>query len=234
MGVTDAEPIEKIRLPGREVVRRLRDRLRRRPPSDQDLLAAMVVILLAGLALPEIGRRLTLLLAPLGIPPAAIVSLLTIVGEEGTQMAVPPPAPDAPAIGTMQRSAVGRRAMYLLAASRRLAAGGSTAAERALYGAHLAAEERRHEAAARVDAAAKRWGPVLGWWSERDDRTTALCRAAHGTNFSALAPPAGVGWPGTIHAGQCRCKPVAPWSQAQMLGSDWPANRELLLAPLEV
>lgn len=202
-------------------------------PDDRALLIAIVVILLADLALHETGRRLTLLLAPLGIPPAAVVSVLTLLGESGATFTLAGATiPDAPAVSAMRRGAVGRRAMYVLAASRRLASGGTVDAERRLYGAHQAAESRRHQAAGRVDAAAAKHGPILGWWSERDDRTTPACFAAHGANFSAQHPPA-IGWPGTIHAGFCRCKPVAPWPQGDFLDGTPAHVEDLLLTPLE-
>lgn len=200
-------------------------------PEDRALLIAIVVILLADLALPETGRRLTRLLAPLGIPPAAVVSALTLLGEEGTTFH-PSPTPGAPAIGAMRRGAVGRRAMYLLAAVRRLGQDGTVDAERRLYGAHQAAEVRREKAAGRVDAAARQHGPLLGWWAVRDDRTTPACFAAHGANFSALHPPA-IGWPGTIHAGFCRCKAVAPWPQGDLLEGSPAQVEDRLLTPLE-
>jgi hypothetical protein len=186
----------------------------REEPQDHELLIAIVVLLLAGLTFEEFSRRLTLLLAPLGIPAAATLGLLTLLGPGG--LAVPAPSRPGGALAMMERGMVARRAMYLLAGARRMAGEITPAAERALYGAHLRAEKRRLDAARRIDAAAARWGPVLGWVSRRDERTTAECKTAHGGNFSALRPPT-IGWPGTLHAGNCRCLPGPPWSEAAML-----------------
>lgn len=203
----------------------------REQPQDQELLIAIVLLLLAGLSAPNFTERLSLLLAPFGVPPTAVVALVALLqAERGLSFQMPEQKPGA--LNSMRRGVVGRRAMYILAAVRRLGRGGSAKAERTLFKAHLAAEKRRYEAARAVDAAAAKWGPVLGWWSERDDRTTPACFAAHGANFSALRPPA-IGWPGTIHAGQCRCKPVAPWPGGDMLEGSGIAVEDRLLTPLE-
>lgn len=199
-------------------------------PDDQHLLIAIILILLAGLSLKELVERLTLTLAPAGIPATAVVGIISLIGEAKLWFASP--SADPGALHTMERGVVSRRAMYLLAGSRRLATGGSAAAERALFGAHLAAERRRFEAGRAIDAAAAKYGPVLGWWSQRDERTTPACFAAHGSNFSALTPPA-MGWPGTIHAGQCRCRPVKPWPGGDFLDGTPAHVEDLLLTPLE-
>lgn len=202
----------------------------RQQPDDQHLLIAIIVLLLAGLSLKQLVERLTLTLAPAGIPATAVVGIVSLIGE--SKLRFVSLSADPGALHTMERGVVSRRAMYLLAGSRRLATGGTAAAERALFGAHLAAERRRFEAARAVDAAAAKHGPVLGWWSERDERTTPACFAAHGSNFSALTPPA-MGWPGTIHAGQCRCRSVAPWPEGDFLDGTPAHVEDLLLTPLE-
>lgn len=206
---------------------------RRQPeqPEDQHLLIAIVLLMLAGLSLPDFTHRLSVLLAPIGAPATAVVALVALLRDEGG-LTLPAPEAGPGAAQMIQRGAVGRRAMYMLAAVRRLAKGGSPKAERALYRAHLAAEKRRRDAGEAVDAAARKYGPVLGWWSERDERTTPACFAAHGANFSAQHPPA-MGWPGTIHAGQCRCKPVAPWPGGDLLEGTPAQVEDLLLQPLE-
>lgn len=183
------------------------------PQTETVLLIAIVILLLANLPRPQLGARLSALLAPVGLPPASIVALLLLIGNEPHHT---PPDSTTPALHAMQRTAATRRARYILAAARRLATGEPIAAERRLFNAHLAAERRRQDAARAVDAAAARYGPILGWNSEKDERTTPACREAHGQNFLAAKPPA-IGWPGTLHGGNCRCIPVAPWSQALLL-----------------
>lgn len=201
----------------------------REQPQDHELLIAIVLLLLAGLTAQALTERLAVLLAPLGIPATAVASMVALLGKGIT---VERPSAPPGAIATMQRGGVARRAMYILAGCRRLAGGGTADTEKRLYGAHLAAERRRAKAADAVDAAAAKYGPVLGWWATRDDRTTPACFAAHGSNFSALVPPA-MGWPGTIHAGQCRCKPVAPWPGGDMLVPSAAVTEDRLLTPLE-
>lgn len=85
--------------------------------------------------------------------------------------------------------------------------------EKTYFQAHKAAQEKRRAVSAQVDAAAARYGPVLGWRAKMDSRTTAECRAAHGRNFSALRPPA-IGLPGTVHP-HCRCETVEPYPNAR-------------------
>ena len=187
---------------------------REEQPGDHEMLIAIMLLLMAGLEGSVLLHSLLIVLAPLGVPPVALAGLLALMGPQGTAH-VPPSAND-DALRMLQRGTSARRAMYLLAAARRLSAGGTLDAERRLYKAHLVAERKRGEAVGRVDAAAKQFGPVLGWWAHRDKKTTPVCRTAHGSNFSALTPPA-IGWPGTLHAGNCRCKPVAPWPQGVLL-----------------
>lgn len=187
------------------------------PPdaADQGVIAAITVLLLAGLPLPVLLQRLSGLLAPIGVPALALAQLVAMVGIRSLR--IDAPSATRPATRTIQRGVAARRAMYLLAAARRLARGGTLAAERRLFAAHRVAEDRRRAAAARIDRAAAAHGPLLGWKARLDERTTPLCRSAHGRNFSALRPPA-IGWPGTLHAGNCRCLPRAPWRNARLLG----------------
>ena len=194
-----------------------------RERGDEAVLIALVLLLLAPLPFLVFSRRCIRLLATAGIGALATATVLAIIGPAAVKFATgeddlaPDLEPDeGPAVATMRRNAVGRRARYILAAARRVSEGGSAKAERALFGAHLRAEEGRVEGARAIDRAAEKWGPVLGWFATRDTRTTPECFASHGGNFSALAPPS-IGWPGTLHGGNCRCKPVAPWPEAAML-----------------
>lgn len=81
--------------------------------------------------------------------------------------------------------------------------------EQRLFAQHLEAQERRADRAVEVDKAAARHGALLGWYATLDSKTTVECRAAHGKNFLIDRPPA-IGWPGTLHAGFCRCRPGPP------------------------
>lgn len=190
------------------------------PPPDHAVLTAIIVLLLAGLALDVLARRLALLLAPLGIPAAAVAGVLGILGTPGISFSIGPSEPDAsppgPAAAMLGRSGVARRAMYILAATRRLTSGEALNTERRLYEAHRRAEQKRLAAAGAVDDVAGQFGAVLGWHARMDDRTTPECRRAHGNNFLAAVPPL-IGWPGTRHAGNCRCVPGRPWSDGEML-----------------
>jgi len=129
-----------------------------------------------------------------------------------------------------------RRAQYVLAATRRVltavkeagAKGGSPgtalrdalATERGYYQLHLAAMANRAAAAAETDAAAAKYGDLLGWKSVLDSRTSAECRAAHGKNYLASRMP-DIGFPGAVHP-SCRCLPSAPWPGGKLLPGSAP------------
>lgn len=184
------------------------------------MVAALVVLLLSGLRPPDLTGPVSALLAPLGLSAEAVEAAVALAA--GTALYR---GSGGPAVGHLARTASPRRAAYLLAAARRLqdATGEGPAAfeaaaraERRYLSQHLVAESVRAEAAARVDRAATVFGPVLGWVSRQDRRVTLECYRAHGRNFSALRPPA-IGWPGTLHAGACRCVPGPPWPGGTML-----------------
>lgn len=82
---------------------------------------------------------------------------------------------------------------------------------------HRQAQQRRLSAAAAVDAAAERWGPVLSWRAVRDARTTWDCLRMHGKNFRVDDPPAGR-LPGTMHP-RCRCTAGPPIPEARIVGA---------------
>lgn len=114
------------------------------------------------------------------------------------------------------------RAAYLLAAAQRItrsiAAGKTPRAavvgERPYWKAHERARRARMLASAAVARAAAEHGVLLGWHIVLDGHATPECKAADGTNFSALHPPL-LGWPGTLHGGTCRCRAGAPFPYAQ-------------------
>lgn len=177
------------------------------------LILALTVILLSGLVGQKLLEKLLSVLILFGVPGLVAAPFLVALGSA---VEVKPASGGKVAARTMLRGVSARRAMYLAAAARRLKAGGSVEAEQRLFRAHQRAEVKRREAVYQVDQAASKHGPVLGWHAERDERTTPLCRAAHGRNFRVDDPPE-IGYPGTAHAGNCRCVPVAPWPDGTML-----------------
>lgn len=93
----------------------------------------------------------------------------------------------------------------------------AVAKERRYYRQHLEAIIQRTQAAAAVDARAAEYGPLLGWYTVRDKRTSAECLRANGKNFYADAMPL-IGYPGGVHP-HCRCYPGKPHSGAALLPS---------------
>lgn len=81
---------------------------------------------------------------------------------------------------------------------------------------HRAAQANRRRAARAVDAAAARYGEVLGWVSVRDNRTTWDCLRLHGKNFHVADPPGGH-LPGSVHP-RCRCTAGPPHPGARIIG----------------
>lgn len=115
-----------------------------------------------------------------------------------------------------------RRAAFLILCFNRLAqaydGGGATALQEAArtelryFNQHVEADGQRMQSANEIDRLAERYGPVLGWYSRDDGKTTAECASANGKNFSALRPPS-IGWPGIVHV-NCRCKAGPPHKNA--------------------
>lgn len=179
-------------------------------PADEATLAALVVLLLSGIPEAELTPIAAGMLAPLGISAAAVGTVLELLAPNIEPDLSTQPAS---AAGWVARTAFPRHASYLVNAAKRLARDPtSITAERRYLEQHLGAERGRREAAVRVDEQAAKHGLILGWYSKRDDHTTAGCRAAHGSNFSVLAPPVIEGrpaFPGMVHP-FCRCLPGAP------------------------
>lgn len=186
-----------------------------RPPKTQPdaaTLGALVVILMSGLPAAQMAPMAEALLAPFGISAAATSAAIGLVWphlEHDVATATEQPVS---ALAHTLRTQPAREAAYVVNAAKRLMATGDLHAERRYIGQHLAAERGRRDAARAVDAAAKRYGPELGWYSVRDERSTAGCRAMHGRNFNAAVPPVVEGqpaYPGAVHV-HCRCRPGAP------------------------
>jgi hypothetical protein len=102
-----------------------------------------------------------------------------------------------------------------------MAEGEPEAREERFIDQHLDAQDRRRQAAQKVDAEAGKPGQVtdagddptapprviLKWRAHPDDRTTPECRAADGAWFYADTAPI-IGYPGMPHGGTCRCWPA--------------------------
>jgi hypothetical protein len=128
-----------------------------------------------------------------------------------------------------------RRAQYVIAASKRVLQAAVTARsrnqpvgdavrrqlgqERRFYEMHQQAMWNRATAAGKADLAAAEYGPLLGWNTVIDGRTSPECRAADMHNFYAAAMPR-IGFPGAVHP-HCRCFPGPPYPGARLL----PAQR---------
>lgn len=179
-------------------------------PADEATLAALVVLLLSGMPEPELTPLAAAILAPLGIPAAAVGTVLELLAPH-----IEPDLEQAPAsaAGWVARTAFPRHAAYLVNAAKRLASDPTTiAAERRYFAQHLGAERGRRDAAKQVDEQAATHGSVLGWYSRRDSHTSPGCAAMNGNNFNVLVPPVVEGrpaLPGAVHPA-CRCKAGAP------------------------
>lgn len=216
------------------------------PPQQQDdglddaALAVAIAALLAGAAVTaSYAAGVTGMLAVLkarfrlsGEAFQALGAVLSLVTER-------PPAVTGvigPASEQTSRMNAARRAQYVIAASKRVLAAArqaraknasvrdavlaQLARERKFYAMHQQANWNRTAAAGRVDMAAMEHGPILGWLSVLDSRTSAECRSAHGKNFYASAMP-DIGFPGDVHL-SCRCLPSAPWPGGKLLAGSGP------------
>jgi hypothetical protein len=212
------------------------------PPPQQDtalddtaLAVALAALLAGGTAVAAAGgvaaviAALKLRFALSAAAWSALGSVLSMVTEK------PHPVAGAGGQASAQASRLNaaRRAQYVLAATRRVlvaaretrakggsvpgAIAGALATERQYYQLHLAAMANRAEAAAVTDAAAAKYGDLLGWLAKNDARTSAECRAASGKNYYASHMP-DIGLPGAVHP-HCRCRPVAPWPGGKLLPS---------------
>lgn len=211
------------------------------PPQQEDdglddtALAIAIAALLAQLTVTAAyGASLAVLLAALRARFRLSAAAFQALGAVLTMVTEQPPAVTGvvgPASAQTSRVNAARRAQYVVAASKRVLAaarearakGGSMreaalaqiGRERRFYALHQQAIWNRAVAAGRTDMAAMEHGPLLGWLSVLDDRTSAECRSAHGKNYYASAMP-DIGFPGSVH-NSCRCLPSAPWPGGKML-----------------
>lgn len=192
------------------------DALAGQTPSEQKIILGVAGLLAVGAAYDATVKGMLAVMAPLGLPVAAI--------RTATRVAMSAPVGDQPPPGTpvrgsgMTTARVERtfRATYLVAAAKRIARllreGKQPLeiirAERNAFNRHLQAQGRRREMARKIDATAAKYGPTLGWYAKMDARTSAECRWANGRNFEVDKRPP-IGYPGTVHP-NCRCTPGPP------------------------
>lgn len=191
-------------------------------PGDDPAVQHVADLLLAGgaavLTAAAIYRLLRRLHRPVSLTAVTLATVLTTRGTNHEPRMV-----GSSAVARAQRTREAYfRAAYLINAATRITtsmAGGTPGRdalrrERVYWRAHEKARQARMQGAAHVARKAEMFGPLLGWYTTRDDRTTPECRAANGTNFSALRPPV-IGWPRTLHGGTCRCDAGPPFANGR-------------------
>jgi hypothetical protein len=202
------------------------------PAADIAVAAAVAeigTVLLTAVTVAAAAGALARMTQGMGIARQAMFSAL------GITMGHPPGQTGfyGPATMATERSNLQRRAMFVLAAARRITADlaaahsrgqGMAAAlaaavtrERRFYAQHLIATWQRSQAGAQVDGEAMTRGLLLGWHTKHDSKTSAECRQADGRNFYADHMPL-IGYPGAVHP-HCRCRAGAPFPGARLLPS---------------
>jgi hypothetical protein len=88
--------------------------------------------------------------------------------------------------------------------------------EKRLFDRHRRAGKRRRDVDEAMDAQARVYGVVLGWYLGPNENHCEVCVNAHGKNFFVGRRPA-IGFPGTVHGDTCGCSAGAPWPNAPML-----------------
>lgn len=210
------------------------------PPADTDgpLISALAAALISAVT-PEAALAMILRFCRTSrVQPAVMLWAIQLV------MSFPPETMGAagPASLIAQRQNYLRRAQFILSSGRRAmsdmalarsqgrsardALAAALDRERRYYGQHLDAIRNRAQAAMNTDMAALAYGPLLGWNTIRDRRTSPECLAADGKNFRADAQPA-IGWPGAVHP-HCRCYPGPPRIGARMLPSRYEPARMVM------
>lgn len=175
--------------------------------TQQAALGALTVALLSGLSAAQLGNVAEALLTPFGLSAVAIRQVVGLTAAHALDL--PQTVAPGSAAEQMARLAAPHHATYLFNAAKRLTADpGSLATERRYFTQHLAAARGRREAATKTDAAALRFGALLGWHTQGDGLVEVECRRLESTNFTIADPPRVHGvlvLPGTLHGGTCRC-----------------------------
>lgn len=201
------------------------------PPSDAAVITGIALVIGAGIADTLIAKRVTKMLVGLGDIPedaAEAAVKLALVGyllrRRGANITANGRRPRrmGPAVTGVIEQNKTYLAAFLVNATRRLAKAAQAGQlregirrERRFLNQHDQAQEKRLTAARAVDQTARKVGPLMGWYSVLDSRTTTECREAHGSNFYAERRPV-IGWPGSVHA-RCRCRPGRPHDTGRMI-----------------
>jgi len=196
------------------------------PPPQGNLATAAAAVLATAVTVAEAAALLAPVFLAAKIRREALTAALQVVMDR------PPDRTGfyGPATAQIARLNLIRRAQFMVNSSRRfnetlarVAAGGADPREllrqmdleRRYYGQHQEAVWNRMQAAAVVDSRVMDYGPLLGWYSVNDRRTSPECRAAHRHNFRADDMPR-IGFPGAVHP-HCRCWPGPPLPGAAVL-----------------
>lgn len=195
--------------------------------ASQQLALQAAVILPESVTVAEAAAALNTYALAAGIRMGALLAALRIT------MQMPQPRLGASGSATLDMIRLNwlRRGQYLVAASGRMmhaladarshgrpaieALDAAMQTERRYWSQHVEADQLRMQAGARVDGAAAMYGPLLGWYTYRDGRTSPECLAADLHNFTAGIRPV-IGYPGAVHP-HCRCTPGAPHPGASLL-----------------
>lgn len=204
------------------------------PPAQQQIALALLIAPVLVDAV-NVDQAMFMLQQTMSAADAANIADLAIRGALAVAMSLPPDRLGAagPASLAMIRANTLRRAQFVVASAMRLtrdirearsrgtsvasALAGGITRERRYFGQHVAAMWTRAQAGAKVDSAAGLYGPLLGWHTVRDARTSPDCLAADRHNFWADAVPL-IGYPGAVHP-HCRCEPSKPYPGARILPS---------------
>ena len=204
------------------------------PSSQGAQVAALIALLLAGVEAERVARMgglkvvVTALLATL-VPaslPAALRASVSASVATFVLRGNPKPSGSSGAVLAARRENLLRRGRYAIEAVKRLSGAvladedglsEALSRERVHFRRHLLASETRLWGARLNEAAASRWGPVLGW---RHKGTSATHRPAHekadGSNYLIDRPPRSTGGlPATLP--HCDCLPGPPIRGARLL-----------------
>lgn len=203
------------------------------PPEESAFVEVVAGLLVVGASVAATQAAVAAAMAPLALTGKAVGGAVVLAAREalrgfprpfgdGVVPRMPTRAPTTAGEVTRRRERY-YRAAYVVNAAKRVHRGMRSGqsvqvalrAELVNWKRHLEAVQNRRERATQVDAAAARFGALLGWGAVMDARTSADCRQANGKNFNAGTKPA-IGYPGTVHP-HCRCVPRAPWEGGAML-----------------
>jgi hypothetical protein len=198
------------------------------PPKEDETIQHIAEILLAGYAANKAIALLTKLLVPLGLTAAAIrpAYSLAMSGSSAVpnaRLAVNGLKKAGDALKRVRYDDLYYRAAYMFNAAGRISKSlnekkplrVALTQESVFYRQHEKARRGRLDAAARVQAASKMFGPLLGWYLNPLLNNEGECIAANGHNFYADEGTV-IGFPGSVHS-NCGCKAGPPHEGAEMV-----------------